>query len=200
MALRLITDAAVEPITLEEAKAHLRVDHTDDDEWIARFIRASRRNAERFLSRALITQTWEMVIDSLPDVAPYAVKIPYPPLQSVVSIKYDGEDGVEVEYGVDSYDVDTVSEPGWVVPATTWPTTIEAINAVRIRFIAGYAPGTDSPVDLAANVPEDIKGGILLHLAHMYQNRETVSEKTLIIAPQAYEWLMRPYRIDIGMA
>ena len=91
--------------------------------------------------------------------------LPFPPLQSVVSVKYDDGAGVEQILGITEYEVDTVSQPGWVVPVTTgWPTAVwDSINSVRIRFVAGYDPGTDSPIDLAANVPQSLKAAILLH-------------------------------------
>jgi uncharacterized phiE125 gp8 family phage protein len=202
MALRLITAPAVEPITLTEAKAHLRVDHSDDDAKIEICIQAARSyvdGKDGFLGRALVTQTWELVIDEFPT---NEIKIPLPPLQEIVSVKYDDGGGVERTLDAVEYFIDAVSEPGWIVPLTTgWPSTLDGINAVRIRFIAGYPPGTDSPIDLAANVPGSIKAAMLLHIGALYEHREAVVVgQTAVLLPWGAEHLLRPYRVQLGMA
>ena len=201
MALRLITAPAAEPVTLTEAKAHLRVDHTDEDALISALISAARTYCEQFTARAFVSQTWELVIDEFPTSE---IMIPLPPLQSVESIKYDDSDGNEQTLGALDYDVDTVSQPGWVVPVTTgWPTsTWDGINAVRIRFVAGYDPGTDSPIDLAANVPQSIKAAILLHVGQFYDQREDIVVGTVVnrVPTGGIEHLLRQFRVALGMA
>jgi uncharacterized phiE125 gp8 family phage protein len=201
MALRLISAPVAEPVTLTEAKAHLRVDHSADDALISSLIGASRGYCERWTARAFVTQTWELVIDEFPTDA---IMLPMPPLQSVTSIKYDDVAGAEQTVAISEYEVDEVSEPGWVVPSIEggWPSTFEGINAVRIRFVAGYDPGTDSPIDLAANVPGSIKAALLLHLGQLYENREDIVVGTVVnrIPTGGIEHLLRPYRVALGMA
>jgi len=200
MALRLITGPTVEPITLAQAKAHLRVDHTDDDLWITAAIIGCRVYAENFMGRALVSQTWELVIDEFPDDGD--IKLPKSPLRSVVSIKYDDAAGVETTMSTLDYYVDTASEPGWVVVANDWPTTLDSINTVRIQFVAGYAPSADSPDNLVANIPQSIINGILLHLGFMYANRESVVVGTTVAAIPwgGVDELYRQYRVEISMA
>jgi len=202
MALRLITAPAAEPLTLTEAKAHLRVDHTDDDILISALIAASRGYCEQWTARAFITQTWELMIDEFPEDGD--IMIPMPPLQSVTSVKYDDGDGVEQTLSATDYDVDNVSQPGWVVSATSgWPTsTFDGINSVRVRFVAGYEPGTDSPIDLAANVPQSIRAAILLHVGQLYENREDIIVGAVVnkMPTGGIEHLLRQYRVALGMA
>jgi uncharacterized phiE125 gp8 family phage protein len=201
MAIRLITPPAAEPITLTEAKAHLRVDHTEDDALISAIIEASRVYCEQYTGRAFVTQTWEEVIDLFPE---NEIMIPLPPLQSVTSIKYDDGGGVEQTLSLTEYEVDTVSQPGWVVPATGgWPSSVfEGINSVRIRFVAGYNPGTDSPIDLAANVPQSLKAAILLHVGQLYDQREDIVVGTIVnrVPTGGIEHLLRQFRVALGMA
>lgn len=202
MAVRLITQPEVEPVTLARAKEHLRVDHTADDELIQAMIEGARRFAEKFMQRSIITQTWELVIDTFPV---NEIMLPFPPLQSVVSIKYDDANGNEQTLGTNGYDVDNVSEPGWVVPVTTgWPSTIfEGINSVRIRYVAGYSPSADSPDNLIANVPPSINSAILLHLGSLYAQRESFVIGTIVAdLPDSVGILhiLRQYRVALGMA
>jgi uncharacterized phiE125 gp8 family phage protein len=202
MALTLVTAPAVEPISLTEAKAHLRVSHSNDDTLISMYIRAAREYVEGehgFLGRALVTQTWRLTLDEFPT---NEIKIPLPPLQSVVNVYYDDSDGNEQTVDSDLYYVDTASEPGWVVPVAIWPTPLDAINAVRIDFIAGYLPTTDSPPDLAGNVPFNIKAAMLLMIADWMENREETSSEPVNsnIFHSGADRLLRRHKIDKSMA
>lgn len=200
MALRLITVPSVEPVTLTEAKAHLRVDHTADDTLISAYIAAARTDCEEWTARAFVTQTWELVLDEFPVDE---IMLPRPPLQSVTSIKYDDGNGIEQTLAVDQYTVDNVSQPGWVVPVLSgWPSsTFEGINSVRIRYVAGYL-NADSPADLTANIPQSIKSAILLQVGRLYENREdvVVGTNAMALPIGACEYLLRPFRVALGMA
>lgn len=97
MRLKLKTAPAVEPITLDEAKLHLKVDSADDNALITALITTARQLAEKETQRAFITQTWQMYLDS----APVEVDIPKPPLQSVESIKAISSTETTVDENVD---------------------------------------------------------------------------------------------------
>jgi uncharacterized phiE125 gp8 family phage protein len=200
MALTLITPPTVEPISLEEAKAHLRVIDSDDDAMIEIYIRAAREYMEGpygFLGRALVTQTWQLTLDAFPD---NEIKIPLPPLQSISNVYYDDADGDETTLSPDDYYVDSASEPGWIVPVAEWPTTLDAINAVRINFVAGYAPDTgQSPTDYTANIPFNIKAALLLMIGNMYEHREENSETSLSRLPMGVDALLRQFKIHLSM-
>ena len=195
--LRLITAPAVEPISIVEARLHLRMDATGsppahpDDALVTALIKAARQHIDGktgWLNRALITQTWEVVMDEFPS---NEIRIPLPPLQEIVSVKYDDEDGVEQTVSASNYVVDTVSEPGWVVPVSgfAWPGTMDTINAVRVRFKAGYG-------DAGSNVPEAIKAAMLLLIGTWYENRESVSLGAAVAdLPFGVDALLTPYRI-----
>lgn len=165
MPTKLITGPAAEPVTLVEAKAHMRVEHSADDTLISSMIAAARGDAEHRLGRALINQTWERVEDAFSDT----IELPYPPLASITSIKYIDGAGVEQTLAGGAYTADTDTEPGLVMPVygTAWPSARVQPNAVRVRYVAGYgADGT--------SVPAPIKSWILLRVAALYENRESV--------------------------
>lgn len=203
MALKPITAPAVLPLTLAEVKEHLRVDHSDEDNLISLYIQAATSFVDGengFLGRALVTQTWELVIDTFPT---HEIKIPLPPLQEVESVKYDDSDGNEQTLATDGYWVDDALEPGWIVPATAgWPSDVlDAVNAVRVRFIAGYPATEDSPPDLRANVPASIKHAMLLHIGSMYGQREDMVIGTIVNKlPFGAEQLLRPFRVTVPIA
>lgn len=165
MPLKLITGPTAEPVTLAEAKLHLKVEVADDDTLITSMIAAARGDAEHRLGRSLITQTWEQVLDAFDD----AIKLPNPPILSIVSIKYIDQDGAEQTLSSGAYTLDLDNEPGFVEPVygTEWPATRVQTNAVRVRYTAGY--GTTG-----ASVPAQIKAWILLRVGALYENREGV--------------------------
>lgn len=136
------------------------------------------------MGRAIGTQTWDLVLDGFPDEG---IRIPLPPLQSVTYLRYVSPDtGLETTLTVDTdYLVDTYSEPGWVMPgADGWPATMDTINAVRIRFIAGYVA-----------TPPAIKQAVMLLAAHYYENRESVVlDAKPTVLPQAVDALLYPRR------
>ncbi len=161
MALKLITAPSVEPVSLVEAKAYLSVETDDDNVMISSFIVSAREQAEEIMRRALITQTWELVLDCFP----VEFMVPLPNLQSVTSIKYIDGAGTEQTLSGTLYQVDIDGEPGRIVPAygCAWPITRSQINAVRVRYVAGYG--------LEVDVPQKIKEFIIANVTAKYDGR-----------------------------
>lgn len=199
MGLKLITPPETFPVSRGEAKAHLREDSGDFDTTIDVMIAAATDYCDGptgFLGRALIDQTWELVLDKFPC---NEVKIPMPPLIEVVSITYDDAAGEAQTLSPSSYLVDAVSEPGWVLPVGSWPSTFSGVNAVRVRFRCGYLDQTASPP--VENVPASIKAAIKLIVGNLYQNRETiVVGQSVDQIPLTAEMLLRSKRIHLSMA
>lgn len=187
MALIRIAAPASEPLTLAEAKLHCRVDGTDEDALITALIVAAREQAEHETGRALITQTWELVLDAFPE----AFVLRKSPVQSVTSLKYlDSATGAEQTLDPADYLLDKDSEPGYVVPAygKAWPYSREVPNAVRVRYVCGYG--------LAVAVPQAIKQWMLLAIGTMYENRATSGASQVYNIPDRF-WsgLLDPYRL-----
>lgn len=166
MALKLITAPTTEPVSITEAKLHLRVDHSDEDTLITNLIKVAREMAEDATWRALFTQTWELRLDDWPTLP---LKLPKAPLQSIASIKYVNESGVEATVANTVYEADTYSEPGRLCfkKDQQWPSvTLYGQGGVRIQFVCGWAS--------TAAIPYKIKAGMLLAIGHLYENREQV--------------------------
>lgn len=187
MSLKLITPPATEPVSLVEAKAHLRVTGSDEDTLITALIAASREAAEHELGRALISQTWEKTLDMFPE----AIELPNVPVQSVTSLKYLDSDGAEQTLSSSSYTLDNASDsrPAWVTPAygRTWPDTYAEVNAVKVRYVAGWAN--------AATVPQAIKQWMLLNIGHWFENRESVNIGNITSKLDYVDFLLDRYRI-----
>jgi len=182
MSLQLITPPAAEPVVLADAKAHLKVDTTDDDALIASLITAARIRAEWFTRRAFITQSWIAWRDTWP-VQPF--EIPLPPLQSLTSITaYDRNDAATI-LDPSLYRVDAAAIPARIAwkETTVPPTNLRTFNALAIAFTAGYGPA-------ATDVPEPIRRAILTIVADLYTHRGDDAP-----TPQAALALLEPFRL-----
>lgn len=189
MTLRLITAPAAEPISLADAKLQCRVSGSGEDALINLYIKAARLRCEALTESALITQTWESVLDAFP-TSGGALELRRPPVVSVTSVKYVAADtGTLTTLDPGAYTADIVTYPGWVLPVDSWPATADQANAVQARFVCGYGPA-------ATDVPEDLRAWMLLTIAQMYAQREAadMTGKSTAQPGRFYDSLLDPYR------
>jgi len=185
MPLQLVIPPAGEPVTLLEAKQHLRVDVDDDDALIGSLIAAARQAAETITGRQLMTARWKLVLDAFPgatfahagtgatfSLPAHAVLLAKCPVQSVISIEYLDMNGTLQTMHAEDYVLDAACEPARLSPAfgKSWPPTLPQIGAITVTFDAGYG--------LASAVPEGIKSWIKLRVGSLYGHREEVSVLT----------------------
>lgn len=157
MTSRLIAPPAALAVSMDSARRAARVDVDADgtsalDADIALAVRTYTRDAEHITGRAFVTQTWRVTRDAFPD----AIRLPKPPLASVVHVKFYDAAGVQQVLDPQDYMVDTESVPGYVVtaPGRAWPATAARINAVEVQYTCGYGPDDTA-------VPDEAKGYIL---------------------------------------
>jgi len=191
-ALRQTAAPAAEPVTLDETRNHLRVEHDRDDVLIEQQIASARDYIEGETGRQLITATWLLAFDAFPSTV---IRIPKPPLQSITSVKYYDGDGVQQTMDAADFQVDVYAEPGRITPAygTSWPTTRAMLNAVQVTFVAGFG---DASTDVAAAVlGQKLRQAVLLMVAHMYEFREPVITGTIVnTVPMAVKSIVQSCR------
>lgn len=190
MTTRLITAPTTEPVTLAEVKLHLHVDGNDEDTLINALISGAREQCEHILGRSIMPQTWEKTLDDFP--LNDGIELLNPSIISVTSIKYFDElialdpefpdvlTPHEATLASNKYVLDKDSEPGWVMPAygVVWPATLPVSNAVRVRYVAGYAD--------AASVPTSIKNWIKLAVSTWFKTREAGVESSITTLPHDF--------------
>ena len=204
MPLQLVTPPAEEPVSLIEAKLHLRVDFDEDDTLIAALITAARLAAETLTGRQFVTARWKFVLDGFPgpsalgapagqsfSLPGHAILLSKSPVQSVVSINYLDMGSVLQTFSPSAYTVDTACEPARITPVfgQVWPIALPQIGAVSITFDAGYGS--------AALVPEGIKSWIKLRVGSLYAHREEVamlSRGRIDLLPFV-DGLLDPYKV-----
>ncbi len=187
MSLVMTGAPALEPVTLVEAKAHLRVDTALEDTFIASLITTSRLQVEAILGLAMITQNWTWRFDAWPRGG---VEFPLSPVSAVSLVRTQNSDQSFATLAAANYIVDGRGTPPRLVPSSTnFPQPGVVALGIEIQFTAGY--GT-----LASDVPAPLRQAILLLVAHWFENREPFIEGAMPKSfPDAVIGLLEPYRV-----
>jgi len=187
MSLAIVTKPTVRPLLLEQVKDHLHITADSELAYLDQLISLATGWVETFTGRALITQTWDLVMDYFPA----EIRVPMSKLQSVTSITYTDTAGVSQTLLSSLYQVDATGDwPGRIRPAygQSWPSTRAEMNAVTVRFIAGFGGSWN-------DVPDEIRQGMLILIGDMYSRREdTVIGSTIVSVPNGTKALIFPYR------
>jgi uncharacterized phiE125 gp8 family phage protein len=168
----LVTGPSVEPITTDEAKTHLKVSGTSQDTYIDTLRVTARRQIERYLHRALITQSWKVYYDCWA----HEMLIPFGKLQ--IASASPGPESPVVKYYNDAGTLTTLAATDyyWVMNTTdpariirkydaTYPQLQQGRpDAIEIAFTAGYGAAGSA-------VPEEIRHAMKLLLTNYYEHR-----------------------------
>lgn len=193
MPVKRTTDATTEPLTVAEAKRHLREDLVDanNDTDIGVLITAARTAAENRLNRTLITSTWTLTLDEFPEIDDDegVILLPMGRVITVSSVKYLDSAGTLTTLDAALYTTDLTGDIGRIFPAygTSWPLTREQSNAVTVVYTAGFGA-------TAASVPAPIVTWIKLAIGDLYGQRERSSDRPAV--PQDFaDSLLDSYKI-----
>jgi uncharacterized phiE125 gp8 family phage protein len=179
---------ASEPVTLQEAKEHLRVTGSDEDTLISALISAARVKAEEECGYAIVTQTLSAWWDKWPTDNTFG--LPIYPAAAVSDIRYKDEEG-NVQLLPDSeYTTDLVGMTPRIVlnPDADVPTVGQYPNAVEVRYIAGKD---------VADVDEATKIGIKLWLTLLYEHREDMKINDNVPGVRSGAWIFATKRNNL---
>jgi len=186
----VVTPPTEPAVSYEEAKAHLRLDHDEEQAYVEALVAAAEQHFAApagWLGRSICLQTLELRTSGF---GWCELQLPYGPVRSIASVKYDDAEGVEQTVDPAGYTlIGAGSDRTFVGLARghSWPTANGGQEAVRIRYTAGYEPD---------DVPAPLKQAILLLVSHWYENREAVNVGNIVTAfPFAVEALASPFRV-----
>ena len=199
--LTVLQEPDTEPVTLAEAKSHVAVDGTADDEMLSGFIAAARQYVERRIDRHLIDARLEMRLDNFP--AETEIRLPRPPFSPTATrqtVELEWTDATLTVHAMteatpnltpagDQFLIDRKAQPAVVTPNVYgyWPVVGPVRSAVAIRWWAGYG-------NTPAAVPRGIRTAILMLVSHWYLNREAATPGSLSEPPFAVNELLSTYR------
>lgn len=184
MAAVLIEGPAMEPVSLAEAKNYLRVEHDDDDDLIEALIVSARMQIEQAARRALITQSWRIVLDRWP--ASGWIVSPVNPLVSIEAARVFPLEGSANTLDLDVFTLNAAAAPAIIAferGALSQPG--RTVGGIEIDVIAGYA-------DAAEDVPAPLRQAIRFLVARNYEQRDNVEKSDL---PDAVAALITAYRV-----
>ena len=162
-----VTPPNIEPVTLDELKAHARIDDDNDDAGLETYLTAARRAVERRTRTRLMNQVVEFVRDDFP-LYRRDMGLLIGNVRSVDSVKYRDSDGDETTMSTDDYNVAVDVAPAVVrTNRRVWPTvSADHPRSVRVRMTVGY--------EMTAQVDRTVKIAVMMLAAHWYENREPV--------------------------
>ena len=220
ISVQLLQAPAVEPVSLVEMKAHLRVEVVEDDDLIGALSAAAREHVEELTGRRLITQKWRLYLDRFTkedlyfltfgplmwrtsiDRASNHIKdedvrwlqLPYAPVATVDKLTTVDANGASSDFDLTSNAVvDVARAPARIVLNDTadWPIPTAGLAAANgIRVDFTVGYGADG-----SSVPKALTLAIKLLTAHFYENREESTPLKLETLPVGVRALIMPHRV-----
>jgi len=186
--LRVVSPSVVAPLTLAEAKAHLRVDADDDDHdaVIGALLAAASAHVEQWLGYPLLVGQMELTApaprgaDPVPLAAgPVVVVSGVEIMTAGVYAALPGGDWVYRQTGPNSGRIRLVG-------AARWPVVDDDDAALRVSLAAGWAAPGDIPFPLRA--------AIMLTLGDLFTNRDGKIVSNMVRNPAVLD-LLHPWRV-----
>lgn len=160
--IRTSTDVPQMPVTLDEVKAHLKVEHDSEDSLIQSYMLRALRWAEERTRRAIAAESYKIIADDFPIGC---WDLPLGKIRSVDSVEYVDVDGNTQTWSSANYEVDLLSDfKARLRPLRdiSWPDTGSYLNAATVTVTAGWLP---------ADVPYTIRQALLLKVGDFFENR-----------------------------
>jgi uncharacterized phiE125 gp8 family phage protein len=200
------TAPSAEPTSDAETIAYLRTDSGVDTTLIQNLVISAREWVEFYLNRTLLNTTYQLYLDTVPEidapiregiyVAPYKVylnnyiELPKAPVSSVTHVKYYDDADSASTWATSNYYSDLISEPARIVlkDGGSFPTDLRNANGIEVQYVAGYGSSR-------SDIPEPIRMAVLQYVAHLYEHRGDTEAKT-VEPPAMIKSLLQPYKID----
>jgi uncharacterized phiE125 gp8 family phage protein len=157
-----IAGPAVEPLTVLEMRAFLRLDDAAEDDLVATLVRTARHCVEEASGRRLIAQTWRLALDRWPDDR--LVRVPLSPLIAVEGIKVFDAGGLATVVAPALYRVDAETDPARIVVDPAAPIPGRSSHGVEIEVRVGYGAGAEA-------VPAPLRHAVRMLVARWFEHR-----------------------------
>tara|TARA_R100000734_G_C3312620_1_gene103686 strand:+ start:1361 stop:1936 length:576 start_codon:yes stop_codon:yes gene_type:complete len=185
---QVTTAATTYPVSLTEAKSHLKVDTNVDDTYIESIIKAATQLSEEYTNRFFIDTVVTQYASDFKEIETlFKSKV-----SEVTHVKYYDSNNTLQTLSDTVYDEQLNYEPAQIQLADgqSYPAFTKRNDAVEVKYTVGYGAASD--------VPEIIKQAILLTIGNFYANRESVIVGRMVSElPQNSKWLLDTYKVQI---
>ena len=190
MTLAMISPPSVEPVTLADMKAHLRVTHDSEDSLLLSLVKAAREELEQATGLALISQGWRLYLDCWP--ATQTVLIHKAPVAALSTVTVYDLAGAPFSPPLAGFVLDRFSRPARIALPDAVAAPGKKLNGIEIDLTAGFgATGVE--------VPDGLKRAIMLLAAHWYEFRgaETFDRESAAWPPSFDRFVSRYHRVGL---
>src|SRR5665213_804094 len=132
----LLSGPAVEPVSLDDAKAFLKIEIDDDDDVIAALIAGARVHVEAQTRRALITQSWRIIRDAWPRDG--RVPVLPAPLRALTAARVYRLDGTTQSLDVSDFVIEAGAAPAVISFSAPPPAPGRVVAGIELDISAGY--------------------------------------------------------------
>ncbi|SDQ88883.1 head-tail connector protein [Pseudovibrio sp. Tun.PSC04-5.I4] len=183
----LTVPPALEPVSLAQAHAQLRVSHTHEDDLVTRLIKSAREHVETITRRALIHQEWRVLLDTAP--ADRLIRLPVAPVAEVLRVYVYDREGNQRLLSASDYQTDLAGNPARLRFKAGAIGCLRDLNGIEVDFKAGYGAG-------ASAVPAGLQTAILMLMGFWYERRTMLEEDRLTgLMPHGFEAALSPYKV-----
>lgn len=178
----LLAGPAEEPVALADARAFIKLDDTAEDALLTTLITAARLHVEAVTARAMLSQSWRLVLDAWPTTR--TIALPVGPVSALSAVTvFDAEDEPQ------ALDLDNfLLQAGQVLLPRDIAVAARPRLGIEMDYVAGY--GSDP-----AAVPADLKHACLVLVAHWFEHRDAVIVAgSGAVVPAGFDRLVTPYR------
>jgi hypothetical protein len=224
MLIRLITGPASEPVTLQQAKSHLRLDDATDDAYVTDLITAARAYTEQVMWRGLLLQTYEIALPGFLGADRFELPARRNFSSAMVGYEWTNTDRAYRFFPYLELPMGQLAASSPIVAFTyldpngatqTLDTSVYELDTYsvpgRVRLkdaqtwpltldhwnsvVIRYSVGwAGTGTDL---IPQPIKQALLILIAQMYENRvPELATRALVPVAFAYNALISPYRLN----
>jgi uncharacterized phiE125 gp8 family phage protein len=188
-----------EPVSLDDIKAHLRLDpgETGEDDYLQALIVAARRACELRIGGAIGAGEASLTLDRFPasphrhdgvDRVP-TIFLPAGTVTAIEQIAYRSTDGTEQLLDATEYVADLTRSPARIGPLGAWPTAARTPGSVVVQYTLAALSEDDLQI---------VRHAMRLLVGNWYANREGAvvdTRGTPAELPLAVKWLLEPLRL-----
>lgn len=170
----LINDSEYPLLTIEEVKAHLRLNHSFEDSYLLQLIKTATAIIENYLGQSLLIKTWGLYVP-LENYGPQKIELERPPIQEIISLEAHFKNGQKED--IKKFRLNGESAiPYLEIPGGDY--------AVKIVYRGGYG-------ERPQNVPDVLRYAVLLLVGEFFESR---SKESSGLSPTLIK-LINPYKI-----
>lgn len=180
-----LTPPAAEPVSLDEAKLFLRLDHDEEDQLLGTLITAARLVIEAASGRIMIDQSWRIILDRWPAGGEF--RLPLSPVASLIEARVYDPLGIAQPVAAAALALDKADDPPLLHIVGAVPEIGRPRAAIEIDVVAGFGATGEA-------VPAPLRQAVLRLTARWFELRGDVVSRDAVGLPAEIRALVAPFR------